>query len=180
MLAPEVTAIAQEPQKQEKKVSKAELRRQKKAEEEARQIFVIDSILKIRRFTFIAERAMTSLASQPYVTLNYRAYISVDGTKVESQLPYYGNTYTAKISTSKSPLEFKAVDVSYQTAPMTNKKNGKAFILVKAKEDGGGNTYNLGFEIFDNGQAVLGITMREGSGQTFYGWIEPYVEIKKD
>lgn len=167
-------------QNSSKPKSKAELRREKKARDEARQLFVIDSITKIHRFTFVAERAITSMSDQPYITLNTRADIVVTSELVESRLPFYGSLHSATIGGgANSPLDFKSTEFTYQDAPLTNKKNGKVFILIKATPTSGANQYTLGFEIFDNGSAALSISMREGSGQTFYGFIEPIIDKAK-
>lgn len=158
----------------EKKATKSQIRRQLKAEAEERQIFVIDSILKAQRFTFVAERAITSLQDQPYLTLNYRAYLTVEGNAVRSQLPYYGYSTNASYGTSTSPLDFDAKDITYQTAPLTTKKNGKAFVAIQARSAGKG--YTIGIEIFNNGSAAMSVNISAGNGQTFYGYIEPILE----
>lgn len=158
--------LNQKPQ-QEKQLSKAELRKKKKAEETARQIFVIDSILNARSYTFVAERVISGQADR---TLTSRSTFIVDGKDVHSQLPYSGTTSVASYSTSQSPLEFDATDIKYQSS-LLDKKDGKAFVLINAKN--GTNSYIIGIEIFNNGSSAMSVQMSGGAGQTYYGYIEP-------
>lgn len=145
-------------------------RKEAKAQREAATARMVDSLLSINEFVFVAERAVSNLPSRPYITLNGSDDIYVGANKLVSALPFYGYLYSAPIASTTSPLSFTTEDFAYKVLSGNGKKN---LIEVKVKNSSSGATYTIVFEVFDNATTVANITMSNGSSSMFFGYIKP-------
>lgn len=145
-------------------------RKEARAERQIATARMVDSLLSLNEFIFVAERAVSNLPSKPYITLNGGDDIYLGKEKLVSALPFYGYLYSAPIGSTSSPLSFTSEDFSYKVLGGDKKKN---LIEVKVKNSSSGAIYTIVFEVFDNATAVANITMSNGSSSMFFGYIKP-------
>lgn len=153
--------------------SRSEQRKIKRMERTAAIALMVDSLVNAQQFTFMAERAVTSLPSNPYITLSgVNDMVIKDGT-ITSRLPFYGTLYSAPLSPTDSPLSFTSDHFSISV--LTNKagKNLLKIVLDKSSTPVPNNSITMVVEIFEDATAVLNITMVNGSSSMFYGYIGP-------
>lgn len=154
----------------QQKNTKRETRLEIKAAQAAAISNMVDSVLNAKTFTFVAERAVTSLTNNPYITISGYSSFTVKRDAVDSNLPFYGNMYQAPINATQGPLNFTSTDFTYEQNGIAK---GKDKAYVKMDISAQGIRYRIAIEVFDTGTAVLAVLMDNGSSSTFYGYIEP-------
>lgn len=157
--------------------SRAEVRRAAKIEREAQRAAQVDSLIAACEFTFVAERAVSSLPSKPYITLSGTNDMIVRKDSISCHLPFYGRLYSAPIGANQGPLNFESTDFTYKNLTDKPSKNLIEIKIGKSTTPVPNNTYTIVIEIFDDGTAVTNITMTNGSVQMFYGYIQANEKI---
>lgn len=161
--------------------TKAETRKQRKAEKEQ---VMSDSVKKMvaveHNFRFVAQRAITKLPRQPYVTLSSFYFMDVSGDKISSALPFYGNVYSNPVSGRMSPLSFESDDFTYTVAQNDQKDKYLVQMQARAVVDYTANRvrYDITVEVFNDGSAVVNISSAQMSNMMFFGYIEGFSDEK--
>ncbi|HRN54998.1 MAG TPA: DUF4251 domain-containing protein [Agriterribacter sp.] len=83
-------------------------------------------------------------------------------------LPYFGRAYSATISETTSPLNFKTTDFSFSK---TKNDKGRWNITVVPKDYR--EVQSCDFTLYENGSAQLNVQMTNRSPISFSGFIQP-------
>lgn len=165
-----VVAIAEDVPVEIFQNTKRQDRLEKKAAQAAATASMVDSLLKAKSFTFVAERMVTQMANNPYSTLsNYYSFV-VNPKSVDSNLPYSGKMYKAPVNVSEGPLTFTSDDFKYEQRGVAKGKE-KAYINMQVSVRG--TNYQITIEVFDTATAVFNVLLDTGTSASYYGRIEP-------
>jgi len=107
---------------------------------------------------------------------NYDLTVTKDS--LNTYLPYYGRSYTARIGTNEGGIKFKSKDFTYTK---TERKKGGWILNIKPKDvkDTYNSNYVLTLNVTTTGYATLIITSNNQQSITYNGYLaEP--KVKKD
>ena len=133
---------------------------------------LVKNMLDSQHFIFVAQSASPLRGGFRSLTSYFDAGVSND--TLMSNLPYFGQAYTASYGSVDGPLNFTSTKTSYSIMPA--KKSGWN-VLIKLKDKSEIQQYL--FTIYDNGSATLNITFTSRDPISFIGYITNAEKKKK-
>ncbi len=130
------------------------------SEEETTKAIIAD------QWIFIADHALPQRGRSRILTSRYAVILKSDTLK--SDLPYFGQAYTAVIGETKSPLDFTSVN------PGIDKKNNrKNKWTIEIKPNDYREVQSFNFTFYSNGAAQLNVALTNRSSISFNGKLMP-------
>jgi len=125
----------------------------------------IQQLINSQHYTFIPQSAMPSHGPVKTLTADYQLKIRSD--TLESYLPYFGRAYTASISSTESPLDFKTEGFKY--SKIDSKKGGW---IITITPQNGGDARRFILSISRDGYASLQVISNNREPILFNGYIQ--------
>ncbi|HEX4373809.1 MAG TPA: DUF4251 domain-containing protein [Puia sp.] len=136
-----------------------------KQQKENKKQQAVSQLVNSQHYTFIPNTVLPSRGASKMLTSEYELKIKKD--TLSSYLPYFGRAYTASISVTENPLDFKTTDFKYTIAE--DKKGGWNINMVPKN---GGDARQLMLSISQNGYASLQIIFNNRDPISFNGYIQ--------
>lgn len=141
-----------------------------KAEQEAKKLKEIDSLITAKHFDFQAQKVTPQGGRFRYLDYN-TYYLKFNLTKTTCDLPFFGRAYNLPYGGGDGGIKFEGVPENVKIEKRKNNYRVKA--TVKGKDD----VYDLMFTVFFDGGATLFVTSNNRASISFDGVIEaPKVE----
>lgn len=152
------------------KKSKKEL----KAEREAQKQKQVDSLMNAKNFVFEAQN-LTPLGGRLIILDHSTYYLKFNTHKTTCDLPFFGRGYNVPYGGGEGGIKFEGVPEK-----ITVQKKQRNY-LVKATVKGKDDVYDLIFNIFFDGGAILSITSNNRGAISYDGIIEvPREELGRE
>jgi hypothetical protein len=123
----------------------------------------IKALIESQRYVFSAQTALPMSGRLRQLTTDYSLKVGKD--TVVSDLPYFGQAYTAPMDPSQSPLEFTSTSFEYT---VTAGKKGGWNVQIKPKNTG---VQQMNLSISENGYASLQVNSVNRQAISFNGVI---------
>jgi len=117
-----------------------------------------------KNFVFIPQTAMPMRGRSVHLTSYFDLKVSKD--TLNSNIPYYGRSYSASINPSENGLNFIANNFDYTVNP---RKKGGWEVSIKPKD--ANDVREMSFTIFENGKASLYVSFNNRESISFDGLI---------
>ena len=125
----------------------------------------IKALVDNKTFVFAAQSASPARGRTVHLTPGYTLEISAD--TVESNLPYYGRSYSAPMNPSDAGIKFTSSDFTYEVK--ARKKNGWD-VTIKAKN--GTRNHQIYLTISSNGSASARVISSDRESISYNGNIQ--------
>jgi hypothetical protein len=136
-----------------------------KQQKENRNQQAVEQLINSQHYTFIPNTVLPSRGVSKTLTSEYQLKIRKD--TLEASLPYFGRAYTASISLTENPLDFKTTDFKYT---ITESKKGGWDISIIPKN--AGDARQLTLSVSQDGYASLQIICNNRDPISFNGYIQ--------
>jgi hypothetical protein len=132
-----------------------------------KKIFLLLLLAFISLLTVHAQSSQTAIPMSGRIRQLTSDYdLKVSRKALESYLPYFGRAYEAPIDPSEGGIKFVSKDFDYKAS---EKKKGGWEILIKPRDTR--DIQQLQFNISENGNAVLQVSLNSKQPITFNGYI---------
>ncbi len=145
--------------------SKAELRREKREQQDAEREIEVKKLISGKEFTFVAE-SMSATLPTGRRTLSGGYSVIIEDGKLDCLLPYVGRNELPDLS-NPNPFDFSSVDYSVEVEG----EGDSTIFNIDAKAEENSSRYEMVLEVFTNGNAALTITYSRGSTLFYNGYI---------
>jgi hypothetical protein len=135
-----------------------------KKEKEAAHAALIAKMVEAKQYTFEVESALPSGRKTIHLSPGY--IVRISGDTLISNLPYYGQAYSAA-GVGESGYNFTSTSLDYS---VTNRKKGGWEIDIKTKDQQQNPQFS--FTIFENGNASLMVTSMNRQNIQYSGYID--------
>jgi hypothetical protein len=125
----------------------------------------VEQLINSQHYTFIPNTVLPSRGASKTLTSAYQLKIKKD--TLDASLPYFGRAYTASISLTENPLDFKTTDFKYA---ITEGKKGGWNITIIPKN--AGDARQLSLSVSQDGYASLQIVCNNRDPISFNGYIQ--------
>jgi hypothetical protein len=125
----------------------------------------VEQLINSQHYIFIPNTVLPSRGTSKALTSEYQLKIKKD--TLDASLPYFGRAYTASISVTENPLDFKTTDFKYT---MTESKKGGWDISIIPKN--AGDARQLTLSVSQDGYASLQIICNNRDPISFNGYIQ--------
>ncbi|HEY4876841.1 MAG TPA: DUF4251 domain-containing protein [Puia sp.] len=136
-----------------------------KQQKENKKQQAVEQLINSQHYTFIPNTVLPSRGPSKTLTSEYQLKIKKD--TLDACLPYFGRAYTASISLTENPLDFKTTDFKYT---ITESKKGGWDISIIPKN--AGDARQLTLSVSQDGYASLQIICNNREPISFNGYIQ--------
>ena len=135
-----------------------------KADKKAAEAALITKIISEQNFMFTAQSVTPMGGRFRQLTTDYNVKVSKD--TVNSDLPYFGRSYSADIGSSEGGINFTSTDFEYQ---VSDRKKGGWDITIKPRDVKDVQQFNL--SVFESGSASLQVNSTNRQPISFNGYV---------
>jgi Domain of unknown function (DUF4251) len=136
-----------------------------KQQKENKKQQAVEQLINSQHYTFIPNTVLPSRGMSKPLTSEYQLKIKKD--TLNSYLPYFGRAYTASISLTENPLDFKTTDFKYTI--IESKKGGWNISIIPKNA---GDARQLTLFVSQDGYASLQIICNNRDPISYNGYIQ--------